>query len=144
MQPIEILLVEDNDGDIFLITEALGNAKIINKLNVVKDGKKALEYLEKKPPFASVILPDLILLDINLPKRNGLEVLQMIKENEALKTIPVIILTTSSSQKDVMASYANHANCFITKPVDAEQFLSVVATIENFWVTIVTLPGGLQ
>ncbi len=142
MQPIEILLVEDNDGDIFLITEALGNAKIINKLNVVKDGKKALEYLEKKPPFASVILPDLILLDINLPKRNGLEVLQMIKENEALKTIPVIILTTSSSQKDVMASYANHANCFITKPVDAEQFLSVVATIENFWVTIVTLPGG--
>ncbi len=139
---IHILLVEDNEGDIFLITEALQEGKILNKLSVVKDGKQAIDFLEKREDYATVGKPDLILLDINLPKKNGHEVLQQIKTTEHLKSIPVIILTTSSSQKDILESYKSHANCYITKPIDAENFLKVVTSIENFWVSIVSLPNN--
>ena len=137
MTPIYILLVEDNEGDIMLTKEALEDAKILINLAVKKDGKEAIDYLSVRE---SNDLPDLILLDVNLPKKSGHEVLKFIKENDLIKHIPVIMLTTSSSEKDINLSYNNYANCYITKPVDASDFLSVVATIENFWVSIVKLP----
>ena len=140
MEPIHILLVEDNEGDIMLIKEAFEEAKMIIMLSVVNDGKEAIDFLNKEGRYADVDLPDLLLLDINLPKKNGHEVLQNIKEDMKLKHIPVIMLTTSSSQKDVNSSYKSHANCFITKPVEMDEFMSVVATIENFWISIVKLP----
>lgn len=142
MKARDILLVEDNEGDIFLITEALKQTPTASKLNVVKDGKQALDLLHKKPPFSNAATPDLILLDINLPKKNGHEILDDIKEDQNLKFIPVIMLTTSSSPKDVMEAYKRHANCFITKPVDADNFYKVVNTIESFWTTVVTLPNN--
>ncbi len=141
MKPIHILLVEDNEGDVFLITEALEEGKIVNKLSVTRDGKEAMDFLDKKGKYKKEELPDLILLDINLPKKNGHEVLGYIKENESLKEIPVIMLTTSSSEKDILLSYKNHANCFITKPIDVNIFLKVIYSIENFWISIVTLPS---
>ncbi len=137
MEPITILLVEDNEGDIMLTKEALEDAKILIDLDVKKDGKQAIDFLSQQ---TSADMPDLILLDVNLPKKSGHEVLKFIKENEHLRHIPVIMLTTSSSEKDINLSYNNYANCFITKPVEASDFLSVVATIENFWVSIVKLP----
>lgn len=140
MIPIHILLVEDNEGDVFLVTEALEEGKIINKLSVTRDGKEAMDFLDKKGKYEKEELPDLILLDINLPKKNGHEVLEYIKEKDELKQIPVIMLTTSSSEKDISMSYKNHANCFITKPVDVDHFLKVIYSIENFWVNIVKLP----
>ncbi|MCA2536322.1 MAG: response regulator [Chitinophagaceae bacterium] len=139
MRPIHILLVEDNEGDIFMTIEALEERRIINKISVVYDGKAAIDFLEQKGIYNKVSLPDLILLDINLPKLNGHEVLKYIKCNEKLKHIPVIILTTSSSERDINQSYQHHANCFITKPVEADNFLKVVSGIENYWVSIVTL-----
>lgn len=142
MNPIHILLVEDNEGDIFLVTEALEEGKIVNKISVTKDGKEAIDFLEKKGKYQNADRPDLILLDINLPKKNGFEVLEHIKSQKNLKQIPVIMLTTSSSEKDISMSYKNHANCFITKPVDVENFLKVVYSIENFWISIVTLPAN--
>ena len=142
MKPIHILLVEDNEGDIFLVTEALEEGKIVNKISVTKDGKEAIDFLEKKGKYQNADRPDLILLDINLPKKNGFEVLEHIKSQKNLKQIPVIMLTTSSSEKDISMSYKNHANCFITKPVDVENFLKVVYSIENFWISIVTLPAN--
>lgn len=142
MNPIHILLVEDNEGDIFLVTEALEEGKIVNKISVTKDGKEAIDFLEKKGKYQNAERPDLILLDINLPKKNGFEVLEHIKSQKNLKQIPVIMLTTSSSEKDISMSYKNHANCFITKPVDVENFLKVVYSIENFWISIVTLPAN--
>ena len=142
MKPIHILLVEDNEGDIFLVTEALEEGKIVNKISVTKDGKEAIDFLEKKGKYQNAERPDLILLDINLPKKNGFEVLEHIKSQKNLKQIPVIMLTTSSSEKDISMSYKNHANCFITKPVDVENFLKVVYSIENFWISIVTLPAN--
>ena len=142
MKPIHILLVEDNEGDIFLVTEALEEGKIVNKISVTKDGKDAIDFLEKKGKYQNAERPDLILLDINLPKKNGFEVLEHIKSQKNLKQIPVIMLTTSSSEKDISMSYKNHANCFITKPVDVENFLKVVYSIENFWISIVTLPAN--
>lgn len=141
MRPIHILLVEDNEGDVFMTLEALEERKIVNKVTVVNDGKAAIDFLEKQGDFADVTEPDLILLDINLPKKNGHEVLLYIKNSPDLKHIPVIMLTTSSSEKDIQLSYRNHANCFITKPVDAESFLNVILNIENYWISIVTLPG---
>lgn len=141
MRPIHILLVEDNEGDVFMTLEALEERKIVNKVTVVNDGKAAVDFLEKQGDFADVAEPDLILLDINLPKKNGHEVLLHIKNSPVLKHIPVIMLTTSSSERDIQSSYRNHANCFITKPVDAENFLNVILNIENFWISIVTLPG---
>ena len=142
MKPIHILLVEDNEGDIFLVTEALEEGKIVNKVSVIKDGKEAIDFLEKKGKYENAERPDLILLDVNLPKKNGHEVLEHIKSQKNLKQIPVIMLTTSSDEKDISMSYKNHANCFITKPVDVENFLKVVYSIENFWISIVTLPAN--
>jgi CheY-like chemotaxis protein len=141
MEPIHILLVEDNEGDILLTTEALENAKLFTKLSVVKDGKQAMDFLTNADGYSHATQPDMILLDINLPKRNGHEVLKFIKENEVLKHIPVIMLTTSSSPSDINQAYENHVNCFITKPIEAHSFLDVIATIENFWISIVKLPG---
>ncbi len=141
MEPIHILLVEDNEGDILLTTEALENAKMHINLSVVKDGKQAMDFLTKANGYSNATQPDMVLLDINLPKRNGHEVLKFIKENELLKHITVIMLTTSSSPADISKAYENHANCFITKPVEAESFLDVIATIENFWLSNGKLPG---
>lgn len=139
MSPIHILLVEDNEGDILLTTEALIEGKIVNTISVVKDGREAINFLEKKDSHINAQTPDLILLDINLPKMNGHEVLKNIKNNEKLKHIPVIMFTTSSSEKDIAESYSNSANCFITKPVEVNEFRKVVASIENFWISIVHL-----
>jgi CheY-like chemotaxis protein len=138
---IHILLVEDNEGDILLITEALQEGKILNEISVVRDGEEAISFLDPQGKVTSSRQPDLILLDINLPKRNGHEVLQYIKNNDVIKHIPVIMLTTSSSENDVKLSYNNHANCYITKPPELESFLNVVTQIENFWANIVTLPS---
>lgn len=140
MKTIHILLVEDNEGDILLTTEALNDAKIVNDVSVVKDGWDAVRFIEQRDEFSEESLPDLILLDVNLPRMNGHEVLQYIKENDAIKHIPVIMLTTSSAESDIMKSYRNHANCYITKPVDVNDFIAVVTSIEDFWVSIVQLP----
>lgn len=135
MDEVHILLVEDNEGDIILTKEALKEAKIKNTISVAMDGQVALDMLNNGSP-----LPDMILLDINLPKIDGIEVLAAIKNDERLRMIPVIILTTSSAENDILVSYKNHANCFITKPVDLNRFIEVVKTIESFWISIVRLP----
>ena len=140
MNPIRILLIEDNEGDILLTTEALTEGRIVNEVDVVKDGGAALDFLRKKGEYTRSKTPDLILLDVNLPKKDGHEVLQSIKDDPALKTIPVIMLTTSSAASDILKAYKNHANCYITKPVEVDDFISTVAGIENFWVSIVKLP----
>jgi chemotaxis family two-component system response regulator Rcp1 len=138
---VEILLVEDNPGDVRLTTEVLKDAKICNNVNVVGDGVQALDFLYRRGAHASAVRPDLILLDLNLPKKDGREVLLQIKDDENLKQIPVVVLTTSNAEQDIFKSYALHANCYITKPVDLEQFTKVVSTIEDFWFSIVRLPG---
>jgi len=140
MQEIHILLVDDNEGDVLLTKEALEEAKIVNRISVAYDGVQALRFLKKEPPFMEQDSPDLILLDINLPRMDGTEVLGIIKSDPELKRIPVIMLTTSSSEKDIITSYNNYANCYITKPVDLERFMDVVRTIEDFWISIVKLP----
>jgi CheY-like chemotaxis protein len=140
MQPIHILLVDDNEGDILLTREALEEASIINKISIAYDGMEAISFLKKRPPFGNNPVPDLILLDINLPKMDGKEVLSIIKSDPELRRIPVIMLTTSSSENDILASYDNYANCYITKPVDLDRFMDVVRTIEDFWISIVKLP----
>ncbi|HEY9082722.1 MAG TPA: response regulator [Vicingaceae bacterium] len=140
MKNIHILLVEDNEGDILLTTEAFEEKKIVNKINVARDGQEAIDFVLKQGKFKDVPTPDLILLDVNLPKKNGHEVLQIIKTTESTKQIPVIMLTTSSSEKDINLSYKHHANCFITKPVEVEAFLNAITSIEDFWLTIVKLP----
>ena len=142
MSPIDILLVEDNEGDILLTTEALSEGKIANSVNVVKDGWEALQYLEKKGSYTDVLTPDLILLDINLPKLNGHEVLEQIKSKDDLKHLPVIMLSTSSSSEDVFLSYKNHVNCYITKPVEVEDFTKVISSIKHFWISVVNLPNS--
>lgn len=141
-KPIEILLVEDSPGDIRLIQEALQEAKVRNRMSVVGDGVEALAYLRRQEGYTRVTRPGLILLDLNLPKKNGFEVLQEVKADEALKRIPVVILTTSQAEQDIVKSYELYANAYITKPVDLEQFLSVVKAIEDFWLEIVRLPDG--
>lgn len=135
MKEIKILLVEDNEGDIILTREALKDGRIKNEVSVAQDGQEALDILH-----AAESLPDIILLDINLPKVNGLEVLAEIKKDDRLKMIPVIMLSTSSAESDIINSYANYASCFITKPVDYNRFIEVVRTIEDFWISIVKLP----
>ena len=140
MSPINILLVEDNEGDILLTREAFEDAKIITNLIVVRDGKEAIDFLTKHGKHQDAPSVDIVLLDINLPKINGHEVLKRIKDDDYLKHIPIIMLTTSSSQKDIDLSYDQHANCFITKPVDINSFLTVITTIENYWISIVSLP----
>jgi two-component system, chemotaxis family, response regulator Rcp1 len=138
--PIEILLVEDNPGDADLAREAMENSKIRNTLSVVVDGLEALDFLYRRGKYADAPRPDLILLDLNLPKKNGREVLAEIKCDEDLKRIPVVILTASKDEEDILKSYNLHANCYITKPIDLHQFVRVVRAIEDFWLTIVKLP----
>ncbi len=140
MEPIHILLVEDNEGDIFLTKEAFENGKVYTELSVVKDGKAAIDFLKKEGEFPKVKEPDLLLLDLNLPKKNGFEVLEFIKQDTKLKHIPVIILSTSSAERDINKCYENHANCYIIKPVDIESLFTVISKIENFWLSIVKLP----
>ena len=138
---IEILLVEDNPGDARLTLEAFKEGRILNNLNVVRDGVEAMAYLRREAPYAAAKIPDLILLDLNLPRKSGREVLIEIKADERLKTIPVVILTTSADERDVMRAYSEHANCYITKPVDLEQFLQAIQSIESFWLSVVRLPN---
>ena len=142
LYPIEILLVEDNPGDVRLTVEALKDGKMLNRLHVVEDGVAALDFLYMRDPYTKVPRPDLILLDLNLPKKNGREILAEIKSDDALKTIPVVILTTSDAEQDILRAYSLHANCYISKPVGFEQFTDIVRSIESFWLTIVNLPPG--
>jgi chemotaxis family two-component system response regulator Rcp1 len=137
-RPIQILMIEDNPGDVRLTIEALREAKVRNNLQVAIDGVAGLEQLRRR----DIPRPDLILLDLNLPRKDGREVLAEIKSDPVLKTIPVVVLTSSSAEQDVVRSYELQANCYITKPVDLEQFISVVKSIEDFWFTIVTLPNS--
>ncbi|MFH1702437.1 MAG: response regulator [Nitrospirota bacterium] len=144
-KPIEILLVEDSPGDVRLTQEVLKEAKVLNQLHVVGDGAEAMTFLRREGKYTNSPRPDLILLDLNLPKKDGREVLGEIKSDENLRRIPVVILTISKSEEDVFKSYDLHANCYITKPVDLDQFLKVVKSIEEFWLTIVKLPeDGLK
>lgn len=140
LRAIEILMVEDNPGDVRLTREALKGGKIWNQLHVVEDGVAALNFLRRSAPHEDAPRPDLILLDLNLPKKDGREVLATIKADESLKLIPVVILTTSQAEEDVIKAYALNANCYVTKPVDFLQFTRIVQAIESFWLTVVTLP----
>ncbi len=144
VKPIEILLVEDNPGDVRLTVEALKEAKVINHLTVVKDGVEALAFLRRQGSYTTAPRPHLILLDLNLPRKDGREVLADIKTDDNLKRIPVVVLTTSQDEQDVLKSYNLHANCYITKPVDLDQFVRVVRSIEDFWLGIVVLPASLH
>lgn len=137
---IEILLVEDSPADIRLTQEALKDGKIRNRLHVVTDGEDAMDFLHRRGEYTDAVRPDLILLDLNLPRKDGREVLSEIKQDENLRRIPVVILTTSHAEEDVIKSYELHANCYIVKPVDLDRFLEVARSIEDFWLTIVKLP----
>jgi chemotaxis family two-component system response regulator Rcp1 len=139
-KPIEILLVEDNQGDVRLIQEALHEGKVRNSLSVVRDGAEALDYLRKQGQYKKSARPCLVLLDLNLPKKNGFEVLKEIKADENLKRIPIVVLTTSQSEQDILKSYDLNANAYVSKPVDFHDFLSAVKAIEDFWLEIVKLP----
>jgi len=139
-RPVEILLVEDNPGDVGLTRETLKDSKLLNHISVVEDGVEAMAFLRLEGKYAKATRPDLILLDLNLPKKDGREVLAEIKTDEQLRRIPVVILTTSSAEQDILEMYDLHANCFITKPVNLDQFTTVVKAIEEFWFTIVKLP----
>jgi len=141
-KPIDILLVEDNPGDIRLTQEAFKEGKMRNNFFVVRDGVEALDFLFKRGEFKDAPRPDIILLDLNLPKMDGREVLETIKENEDTRQIPVVILTTSKAEEDILKSYNLHANCFITKPVELDEFMNVIKTIEDFWLTVVRLPAA--
>ena len=141
--PVEILLVEDNPGDVRLTQEALKEGKVYNNLHWAKDGVEALEFLRREGQHASAPRPDIILLDLNLPKMDGREVLAVIKRDDRLKHIPVVVLTTSKADEDVLRSYELHANCYVTKPVDLEKFIVVVQSIDRFWLTVVTLPPAV-
>jgi two-component system, chemotaxis family, response regulator Rcp1 len=140
VKPIEILLVEDNPGDVDLARVALGDCKLHNNLEVVDDGEKAMAFLRGQSPYVGAPRPDLILLDLNLPRKDGREVLAEVKADDDLKRIPVVILTSSQAEEDVLKSYDLHANCFITKPIGLDQFLHVVRSIQEFWLSIVVLP----
>ncbi len=141
-RPIEILLVEDNAGDVELARNALESSRIVNCMHTVRDGEKALAYLRREPGFEEVVRPNLVLLDWNLPRLSGRDVLRAIKADPGLRRIPVVILTTSSAERDVVSAYDGHANCFITKPIDIGQFFEVVNAIESFWLSVVVLPGA--
>jgi CheY-like chemotaxis protein len=139
-RPIEILLVEDNAGDVRLVKEALKGNKFLNNLHVARDGVEAMEFLHKEGKYANAVRPDLILLDLNLPKKDGREVLAEVKVDEDLKRIPVVIMTISKAEEDILKTYNLHANCYITKPIDLDQFIKVVKSVESFWLAIVELP----
>ena len=139
-KPIEILLVEDNPGDIRLTQEVLKDFKVGNTMHVVRDGMEAMAFLHREGEYADAHLPNLILLDLNLPRKDGREVLAEIKADKDLKRIPVVVLTTSNAEQDILKAYDLHVNCYITKPVDLNQFIHVLKSIENFWLSIVKLP----
>jgi len=139
-RPIEILLVEDNPGDVRLTIEALKEGKVRNNLSVAKDGVEALSFLRREGTFSGAARPDLILLDLNLPRKDGREVLAEIKDDAVLRRIPVVVLTTSKAEEDILRTYDLHANCYITKPVDLDQFIAVVRSIDDFWLSVVRLP----
>ncbi len=139
-RPIEILLVEDNPGDVELTREALEAAKVANRLHVVDDGADAVDFLFRRGRFVDAPRPDIILLDLNLPKKDGRQVLSEIKAEPNLSQIPVVVLTTSQAEEDILRAYQLHANCYVTKPVDFNQFLHIVSTIEEFWLSVVKLP----
>lgn len=139
-RPVEILLVEDNPGDVRLTREALREGKVRNNLHVTPDGVEALRFLRREGEYADAVRPDLILLDLNLPKKDGREVLEDIKADPSLRYIPVVVLTSSEAEQDIVRAYDLHANCYVTKPVDLDQFIHVVHSIEDFWFTIVKLP----
>jgi chemotaxis family two-component system response regulator Rcp1 len=143
IRPIDILLIEDNPGDVRLTKEALKEGKVTNNLILAKDGEEALDCLYKRGKYSNCPRPDLILLDLNLPKKDGREVLQIIKNDGDLKQIPVVVLTTSKAEEDILRSYEHHANCYITKPIDIDEFLNVVRLTEDFWLTIVQLPSRM-
>jgi len=143
MKPIEILLVEDNPGDARLTREALSQSKVSNNLHHARDGEEAMRFLRREGQFANAPTPDLVLLDLNLPRRDGREVLEDVKRDPLLKHIPIVVLTSSEAEEDILRSYRLHANCFITKPVDLEQLTRVVQAIEQFWFTLVKLPTDL-
>jgi two-component system, chemotaxis family, response regulator Rcp1 len=138
--PIEILLVEDNPGDVRLTIEAMREGRVCNRISVAQDGIEALQFLRREGPYWDAPRPDLILLDLNMPRKDGREVLAEIKEDQDLKRIPVVILTTSEAEQDIVRTYDLHANCYVTKPVDLGQFLRVVRLIEDFWLSVVRLP----
>jgi CheY-like chemotaxis protein len=140
VKPIGILLVEDNPGDADLTREALVSCKLYNLLDVVDDGEKAMAFLRRQGPYSTASRPDLILLDLNLPRKDGREVLAEVKTDEDLKRIPVVVLTSSQAESDILKSYNLHANCYVTKPMDLDQFFHVVRSIEDFWLSIVVLP----
>jgi CheY-like chemotaxis protein len=140
-KPVEILLVEDNPGDVRLTQEALNDGKVRNNMHVAEDGVEAVAFLRREGKYADAPRPDLILLDLNLPKKDGREVLADIKTDDDLKRIPVVVLTTSKAEQDIFRAYDQHANCYITKPVDLDQFITIVKGIEDFWFTIVKLPS---
>ncbi len=142
--PVEILLVEDNPADVRLTIEGLKEGKVKNNLSVVENGVEALAFLRKQGKYADAVRPDLVLLDLNMPKKDGREVLAEIKADEELRHIPVVVLTTSKAEQDILKAYSLHANCYITKPVDLDQFISIVESIEDFWFTIVKLPQGTK
>jgi len=141
---VEFLLAEDNPGDVRLTQEALRESKISNNLNVVKDGVEALAFLRKEGPYADAPTPDVVLLDLNLPKKDGREVLAENKSDPLLKRIPVVIVTSSEAEKDILRTYDLHANCYVSKPVDLDQFIKVIQAIESFWLTIVKLPSDVK
>lgn len=143
-QAFKILLVEDNPADVRLTQEALKEAKMHHELHVVMDGVAAMNFLRQRGEYANVPKPDLILLDLNLPKKDGREVLEEIKMDSELKRVPVVVLTTSRAEEDIIKSYNLHANCYVTKPVDLDQFSKIVQSIEDFWLTIVKLPTELE
>jgi len=139
-KPVDILLVEDNPGDVRLTKEALRDAKVLNEIFVVRDGVEAMEFLNREGSFAKAPIPDLILLDLNLPRKDGREVLADVKKDPKLKRIPVVVLTTSKADEDIVKSYNLHANAYITKPVDLNRFAEIIHALEEFWFTVVKLP----
>jgi chemotaxis family two-component system response regulator Rcp1 len=141
IRPIEILLVEDNPGDARLTREALREARVANRLSHMQDGVEAMAFLRREGAYADSPRPDLILLDLNLPRKDGREVLAELKEDPSLRLIPVVVLTTSEAEQDILRTYELHGNCYITKPVDLEKFLHIVRAVENFWLAVVKLPG---
>jgi CheY-like chemotaxis protein len=141
-KPVEVLLIEDNPGDVRLTEEALKEGKVLNNLSVVQDGVEAMAFLNREGKYATSPRPDIVLLDLNLPRKDGREVLLELKAHESFRRIPVVILTTSRAEEDIVRTYDLHANCYIAKPVDLDQFIRVVQSIEEFWFTVVKLPGN--
>jgi CheY-like chemotaxis protein len=141
VRPIEVLLVEDDEGDVLMTREALDEGKVFNRLSVVGDGVEAIAYLRREQPYADATRPDLVLLDLNLPKRDGRQVLEEVKADPDLRRIPIVVLTTSEAEEDVLRSYDLHANAYVTKPVDFERFVEVIRQIDDFFISVVRLPG---